>query len=71
MTALLMEMSLPRDTASTGYRTPSSVYKQFITIRYRTLSYMGVELERLKSSVADPDPGSGIRCLLDPWIRDP
>jgi hypothetical protein len=22
-------------------------------------------------SVADPDPGSGIRCLLDPWIRDP
>ncbi len=23
------------------------------------------------SSVADPDPGSGIRCLFDPWIRDP
>ena len=25
------------------------------------------------SSVADPDPGSGIRdwVLLDPWIRDP
>jgi hypothetical protein len=22
-------------------------------------------------SVADPDPGSGIRCLFDPWIRDP
>jgi hypothetical protein len=21
-------------------------------------------------SVADPDPGSGIRCLFDPWIRD-
>ncbi len=23
-----------------------------------------------KSSVADPDPGSGIGCLFDPWIRD-
>ncbi len=22
-------------------------------------------------SVADLDPGSGIRCLFDPWIRDP
>jgi hypothetical protein len=22
-------------------------------------------------SVADPYPGSGIRCLLDPWIREP
>ncbi len=22
-------------------------------------------------SVADPDPGLGIRCLFDPWIRDP
>ncbi len=21
-------------------------------------------------SVADPDQGSGIRCLFDPWIRD-
>jgi hypothetical protein len=25
----------------------------------------------LGDSVADPDPGSGIRCLFDPWIRDP
>ncbi len=24
-----------------------------------------------KGSVADPNPGSGIRCLFDPWIRDP
>ncbi len=23
------------------------------------------------SSVADQEPGSGIRCLFDPWIRDP
>ncbi len=23
------------------------------------------------NSVADPDPGSGIRCLFDPLIRDP
>jgi hypothetical protein len=22
-------------------------------------------------SVSDPGPGSGIRCLFDPWIRDP
>ena len=22
------------------------------------------------TNVADPDPGSGIRCLFDPWIRD-
>ncbi len=25
----------------------------------------------LSSIVADPDPGSGIRCLFDPGIRDP
>jgi hypothetical protein len=25
----------------------------------------------LKTSVADPDPRSGIRCLFDTWIRDP
>jgi hypothetical protein len=25
----------------------------------------------LNVSVADPDPGSGIGCLFDPWIRDP
>ena len=25
----------------------------------------------LFNSVADPDPGSGIWCLFDPWIRDP
>jgi hypothetical protein len=23
------------------------------------------------TSVADPDSGSKIRCLFDPWIRDP
>jgi hypothetical protein len=27
-------------------------------------------LQYLKSSVADPDPRSGIRCLFIPWIRD-
>ncbi len=26
---------------------------------------------QINCSVADPDPGSGIRCLFDPWIRDP
>ncbi len=25
----------------------------------------------LRNSVADPDPGSGIGYLFDPWIRDP
>jgi hypothetical protein len=30
-----------------------------------------VWLRTLKCSVADPDPGSGIGCLFDPWIRDP
>ncbi len=25
----------------------------------------------ITSSVADPDPGSRIRCLFDPWIWDP
>jgi hypothetical protein len=25
----------------------------------------------LNVSVADPDPGSGIGCLFDPWILDP
>ncbi len=27
--------------------------------------------EQLTSSVADPDPGSRIRCLFDPWIQNP
>jgi hypothetical protein len=38
-----------------------------------------LEKRRVRFSVADPDPGSGafltpgsgIRCLFDPWIRDP
>jgi hypothetical protein len=29
------------------------------------------DLHRFSDSVADPDRGSGIRCLYDPWIRDP
>ncbi len=28
-------------------------------------------LNNAASSVADPDPGSGIGYLFDPWIRDP
>jgi hypothetical protein len=32
-----------------------------------TVSSTGI----LESSVADPDPGSGIGYLFDPWIRDP
>jgi hypothetical protein len=27
-------------------------------------------LIRYATSVADPDPGSGIGCFFDPWIRD-
>ncbi len=34
----------------------------YVTLRYGMIGYV---------SVADPDPGSGIRCLFDPWIRDP
>ncbi len=32
---------------------------------------MTVNLTLVHSSVADPDPGSGIGCLFDPRIRDP
>jgi hypothetical protein len=28
-------------------------------------------LEKILPIVADPEPGSGIRCLFDPCIRDP
>jgi hypothetical protein len=28
-------------------------------------------INKLKFSVANPDPGSGIGDLFDPWIRDP
>jgi hypothetical protein len=31
----------------------------------------GCDLIVLTPSVADPDPGSGIGCFFDPWIRDP
>ncbi len=30
----------------------------------------GAENAAENSSVADPDPGSGIGCLFDPWFRD-
>jgi hypothetical protein len=30
-----------------------------------------VVIKMEKSSVGDPDLGSGIGCLFDPWIRDP
>jgi hypothetical protein len=32
---------------------------------------LGTRYALLLSSVADPDPGSGIGYLFDPWIRDP
>jgi hypothetical protein len=40
-------------------------------IKTALIPYSGLELTKdvIKSSVADPDPG--IRCLFDPWIRDP
>jgi hypothetical protein len=28
-------------------------------------------IKTLSCSVADPEPGFGIQCLFDPWIRDP
>jgi hypothetical protein len=36
----------------------------------RKLSSLPVPGPVVTSSVADPDPGSGIGCLFDPWIRD-
>ncbi len=46
------------------------------TVFFKSISLLGSE-DPL-TSVADPDPGSGIRdpgsgigCLFDPWIRDP
>jgi hypothetical protein len=45
-------------------------------VKYRTvgmpLLYLHIRKKSIDyTSVADPDPGSGIGCLFDPWIRDP
>jgi hypothetical protein len=37
---------------------------------YNTAKKNVVPSTVLVHSVADPDPGSGIRCLFDPWIWD-
>ncbi len=34
------------------------------------ISLSFVEYGTELNSVADPDPGSGIGCFFDPWIRD-
>ncbi len=36
-----------------------------------SLMRIRIPFDFVVDSVADPDPGSGIRCLFDPWIRDP
>jgi hypothetical protein len=36
-----------------------------------TVIYQPLEKVPVITSFADPDPGSGIRCLFDTWIRDP
>ncbi len=53
------------------------IYMTFIFILFRRLLTNGSGSatpfrmwKSLGSSVADPDPGSGIRFLFDPWIRD-
>jgi len=33
--------------------------------------FRALQVEYFFISVLDPDPGSGIGCLFDPWIRDP
>jgi hypothetical protein len=33
-------------------------------------SSLSTNCSRVYINVANPDPGSGIRCLFDPWIRD-
>jgi hypothetical protein len=48
------------------------VYLKFVNC-YVPLQYKayGTEKNTESTSVADPDPGSGIGCLFGPWIRDP
>jgi hypothetical protein len=68
-------------------KTQLDTDRQFLAVRYHTGFYTVFHLSTkivlshsslftvlpvpVLPSVADPDPGSGIRCLFDPWIRDP
>jgi hypothetical protein len=47
-------------------------FSQMVSLNLELWYRYGV-VRLLKGSVADPDPGSGIRdwVLFDPWIRDP
>ncbi len=50
-------------------KQPKSIYLRKI---FANVQWKKAELSQyVYGSVADPDPGSGIRCLFDPWIRDP
>ncbi len=42
------------------------IRRRFVRVFCRIFLIINVE-----NSVADPDMESGIRCLFDPWIRDP
>jgi hypothetical protein len=52
---------------------PQEFYTLFLT-RFRTYKIASPPQTKMTSkddsSVADPDPESGIGCLFDPWIRD-
>jgi hypothetical protein len=43
----------------------------FLRVFLRNIYVRAKAFVVLVGSVAVPDPGSGIRCLFDPWIRDP
>ncbi len=51
----------------------SNIWSPLINSKVRHLSNTYYMFSIVKTSVADPDPGSGIRdwVLFDPWIRDP
>ncbi len=60
----------------TGMSVKTAVFYNLVST---VLSFAGMVGSNVKTSVADPDPGSGafltpgsgIRCLFDPWIWDP
>jgi hypothetical protein len=52
-------------TKRKGFAKKTTEYDQ----NYKTLHFYKSGF--VSRRVADPDRGSGIRCLFDPWIRDP
>jgi hypothetical protein len=57
-------MSSAAEYSGSGDREGSSTFTS------RLSSHLKKQIAE-DNSVADPDPGFGIRCLFDSWIRDP